>query len=137
MIKKTTDDTGELRKFGITMAIAAGLVGGLFFYKGRDGAMFFLGAASLFLLFSLLKPTMLRLVYKGWMAVADVLGFIMTRVILSVLFYLVLTPIGVVARIMGKDFLAMKMNDHSSASASYWVTKKKADSDVSRWEKQY
>ena len=71
-----------------------------------------------------------------------VLEIVMPRVILTILFYLVFTPIGFAARILGKDFLSIRTN-HKSAGYrnqspdSYWVARKNDSLDTCRMEKQY
>ncbi len=65
----------------------------------------------------LVLPTALTPIYKGWMGLATIMGWFMTRVILGVLFYLVITPVGLISKIMGKDFLDLKIN---RAQKSYW-----------------
>ena len=50
------------------------------------------------------------------MIFAVILGWIMTRVILSLVFYVIMTPISLITRLLGEDFLALKKND----SDSYW-----------------
>ena len=48
-------------------------------------------------------PGRLRTIYKGWMFVGHVLGWINTRIILGVLFYGIVTPMGIVMRLAGRD----------------------------------
>jgi hypothetical protein len=62
-------------------------------------------------------PRVLKWLYVGWMTVAMLLGAIASTILLTVLFYLVVTPIGLVARLAGKDFLSQK----PSSEASYWI----------------
>ncbi len=65
------------------------------------GGMLILGA--------LLQPLWLRPLFTGWMTIGPVLGFINTRIILSIGFFLVFTPIGLIRRMMGKDSLHRKL----------------------------
>lgn len=70
--------------------------------------------------FGILVPAGLRRPYLAWMALALALGFVMTRVILSVVFFLVITPIGLVRRAMGHD----PMHRRPDASVpTYWIRK--------------
>ena len=61
-------------------------------------------------------PIILKPIYILWMVFAVILGWVMTRVILSFLFYIVITPIGIISRILGKEFLDLKESKHDS----YW-----------------
>ena len=79
-------------------------------------------------------PVVLKPVYRVWMALAVVLGFIMTRVILSVVYYLVMTPIGLAMRLFGKDPMHRRIDPDA---ASYWIEKSYDDESPERLEKYY
>lgn len=57
--------------------------------------------------------------YQLWMGVAFVMGNVVSRVILAVVFYLVVTPLGLAARLIGRDRLALRAR--ARARASHWV----------------
>ncbi len=63
------------------------------------------------------------------------MGFIMSHLILFVLFYLVFVPLGVMGRLMGKEFLQLKMK--KNGQASYWEMRNQTDEGPERYEKQY
>lgn len=109
--------SGELRKFGLTMAVAFGGLSLLLWCREIAWAGYVMGAAVFFLGSALLLPRALAPLEKGWMAFAEVLSGIMTRVILVLTFYLVLTPLGLLLRLMGKDLLSRKPDQNRS---SYW-----------------
>lgn len=56
----------------------------------------------------LVSSTLRTYILKGWYKLADILGFINTRIILSVIFYLILTPIALLSRIFSKDKMQLK-----------------------------
>ena len=91
-----------------------------------------LGGALLVL--GLTVPVVLKPVYRVWMALAVVMGFIMTRVILSVVYYLVMTPIGLALRLFGKDPMHRRIDPEAS---SYWIEKSYDDESPERLEKYY
>ncbi|MBI3878609.1 MAG: sxtJ [Verrucomicrobia bacterium] len=68
--------------------------------------------------FGTVWPAALRWVYLAWMSLAVVMGFIVSTVLLLVFFYLVVTPVGLLAKCFGKDFLNRKLEP---AAASYWI----------------
>lgn len=96
--------TKELRSFGLT-------VGGIFafigfwpaIYHGVDPRWWAVGAAMLLLVPAVIWPAGLFWVHKGWMAFGHALGWINTRIILGVVFYMVITPIGTLRSWLGKD----------------------------------
>ena len=132
--ESTKTGKSELRKFGITVGIVFGLLGGLFFWRGRDYGSYFLILSAALLLLGLAVPILLKPIYKMWMTLAVLMGWVMTRVILSVLFYLIVTPIGLSTRLLGKDFLDLEFSDDAD---SYWIPKKETDKDRSDYERQF
>ena len=89
--KKKTDK--ELRKFGITLAIAFAIFGGLFLWRGKPAGPYLLYIAGFFFVFGLLLPRILMPVEWAWMKAAHALGFVMTRVLLTLTFFLIIENI--------------------------------------------
>jgi O-antigen/teichoic acid export membrane protein len=54
-------------------------------------------------------PRSLVWVYRGWMALGHVLGWINTRIILGFIFYFIVTPIGIIRRWLGKDPMGRRL----------------------------
>jgi hypothetical protein len=125
---------GDLRKFGITMAVGLGVLGALFLWRGKGEPMIFFGLAALFLVLGLAIPAVLRPVQRAWMAFAIVLGWVMTRVILVVLFFVGVTPVALIARVVGKRFLSLGFEPER---ASYWERREKPDRGIERYESQF
>lgn len=134
-IKNIKSGRKELREFGITVGIVLGLLGGLFLWRGRSYYFYFFIISAAFLLFGLVIPLLLKPIHKVWMALAMLLGWVMTRAILSLLFFLVITPIGLLRRLFHKDFLGLKFN--GGATNSYWIPKKTADFKRENYERQF
>jgi hypothetical protein len=65
---------------------------------------------------ALLLPSLLAPVYKGWISVGHALGWINTRIILGIIFFILLLPIGILMRIFGKDPMARKINREEETS---------------------
>lgn len=107
----------DLKKFGLTLGIFFGLVAGLMLWRDQENYLYFLGVAGFFVFFGLVLPNTLKLIHKIWMGLAFVMGWVMSRVILTVLFFLAITPIGLLLRISGKDLLDLKCKIKKD---SYW-----------------
>lgn len=73
--------------------------------------------SGLFCLISLLAPQLLTLLTKYWMGLADLLHKIVSPVILGIFFFLVVTPIGYLMRLSGKDPLRLKLEPEAQ---TYW-----------------
>jgi len=127
-------DRRELRNFGLTLAVGFGAVGALLLWRGKASDVYFLAAAAVFLLLGLAAPLSLRPVRRGWLKAADLVGWVMTRVILLVLFFAVVTPIGAIARVLGKDFLGLKRDPEAK---TYWVPVEPGDRPRDHYDRQY
>jgi hypothetical protein len=110
-------DTQRLRKFGIVMAVFFGLFGALFVWRGRAWGEPTLYVAGAFLVLGLIAPKILRPIEKVWMAFAGVLQVVMTTVILTLTYFLVMTPMGLFLRLTGKDLLGLEGDPEIK---SYW-----------------
>ncbi len=128
----------ELRKFGVLMAAVLLVIGGIILWRRgftlTTATSVIGGTAAVFLGLAALAPTALRPVYKVWMALAIALGFVMTRVILTIVFFLVITPIGLLMRALGKDPLT---KGPDASLDSYWIPKTYRTRDRDRLRKYY
>lgn len=138
MIKGKNNDKNsrsELRKFGFLMSVCFILLGGLFLWRDKGFYWCFFILSAFFLFFALVLPGALGKIYKSWMALSRIMGFFMSRLILSILFYLVLTPMGILMRLFGKDLLDINFTRNSPAS--YWIPKKNDNSLERDYERQF
>ena len=133
-IKNIRSSKSELRKFGIAMGIVFGVLGGLVLWRAKDSYPYFLFLSLLFMVPGLFIPQILKPVYTVWMSFAIIMGWFMTRMILTALFYLIFTPIGFMARSFGKDFFPRQFDQ---SRQSYWIPKKKRTFDKKRYENQF
>jgi len=139
MINKIETDhmtPAELRSFGlITGAIAAVLFGLLIPWLpifGHHYPKWPWILAGVLAAMALIYPFSLKPVYKVWMTFGGVLGFINTRIILGILFFLVFLPFGIALKLFGKDPMSRKLDDNA---ASYRVESERRD--PSHLEKPY
>jgi len=100
----TRYDTTQLRNFGL-------VVGGIFaaiglwptMLRGDNPRVWALALGVTLVVPALLWPRSLARVYRLWMAVGRVLNWINTRIILGAIFYGLVTPMGLVVRMLGHD----------------------------------
>ena len=133
-IKKIPLDRKALRNFGLLMACVLLLAGGWLWWKAAASGPWVLGAAALLALIGLAVPAALKPFYKGWMILAVIMGWVMTRVVLTLVYYLVLTPIGFLGRIFGEQFLHLKK---SGETTSYWIRRSGTPREKSDYERQF
>ena len=117
-IKSIKGTKPELRKFGLTIVIFLLVIAGFLFWKQRPSFPYFAYIGGGFALLGLAAPIILKPIYKVWMSFAVVMGFVMTRVILTVLYFGMFTPIALLTKLLGKDLLDQRLDKNA---ASYWV----------------
>lgn len=133
-IKNIKSDKKELNQFGKTIGIMLVLISiGLFFIENKF-FFFFSIAGLIFILTGIILPFLLLPFQKLWMAIAVVLGFLSTRIILTFLFYFIMTPIKLIAKLFGNSFLDLKFETDKS---SYWNKRKEQSYNSLDSEKQF
>ncbi|MEA3488873.1 MAG: SxtJ family membrane protein [Candidatus Omnitrophota bacterium] len=127
--------TKDLRQFGIVLGIILGIIGGIQFLKGHTHVYpWFFGFGITALLLGAALPWLLKPVFIGFTKVAHAIGWFNTRVILILVYYLLLTPIGVVMRLFGKDLLNKKID---KSEKTYWLEREKPVAVKEDLEKQF
>ena len=120
-LKTLKTGKSELRKFGLLVGSVFVGLGLLFWWRGKGYFPVFFVAGAPLLTLGLLFPRSLKTTYLVWMGLAFCLGLVVSTILLTLFFYLVFTPMGLLARLAGKDFLSKKMNP---SEATYWMKRK-------------
>jgi len=89
--------------------------------------------AALFLC-ALVAPKPLGPAFRCWMVIAHAIGWFNARLLLSVLFYLVFTPVGLIMRLVGGDPLH---RDFGSPKSSFWIAKEEPKDGLERYKRQF
>jgi hypothetical protein len=114
-MKHRDDAKRQLQHFGL-------IVGGIFGIMGlwpvvfrASGPRFWALALAVGLIVpALLRPRSLTYVYRVWMVAAEILGWINTRIVLSLVFYGIVTPMGFVMRRAGRDSMQRRYESHAT-----------------------
>jgi carbamoyltransferase len=114
----------SLRRFGYTMGFILLLLGSVFINSHRTAGWSLLLIGLLLLGTAPLAPSVLRYFDRGWTYLALFLGWLMTRIILTMIFVLAVTPIGLIQRAFGKRPLELRFRTPTS---SYWRARKQHD----------
>jgi Saxitoxin biosynthesis operon protein SxtJ len=133
-LKKLRTGAGDLRKFGVIVGAGFIFLGVLLLLRHRSSYVAFCGAGALLTAFGVIWPRALKYFYIAWMALAFTLGFVMSNVILTLFFFLFVTPIGLLARLFQKDFLARKWDKRA---ASYWIQCGREVKTANTYERQF
>jgi hypothetical protein len=117
-LKKLKTGAADLRKFGLTTGGVFALLALWFGLRHKPFWPGLLIPAAPLLVLGLACPGSLKRIFLGWMTIVFSLGAFVSTVLLTLLFYLVVTPIGLLARCLGRDFLSRKLDRQA---ASYWL----------------
>ena len=121
--------TAELRRFGLLVGAVFALLGGVLRWRGGHTAplvLWILGGSLI--LGGLLIPSRMGPVYRAWMGLAKAISKVTTPIVMGGMYYLVITPMGLLARLFGHRAL------QRPAGASFWVPRAANDrkSDMTR-----
>ena len=132
-IKNIKTSNKDIRSFGITIGIILFIISATLFYYDKSSYQIISYIGGGFIALGTIIPILLKPIYILWMTFAVVLGWVMTRVILSLVFYFIMTPIGLLTRLLGEDFLALK----KSNLGSYWNNRDQSVELNQDYEKQF
>lgn len=118
MQTQTTEiDKKELRKFGLTTGIIVALLFGLIlpWVFSKPIPKWPWAISSVLIIWVLIAPGTLKIVYKTWMRIGLALGWVNTKIILGIVFYLVFTPMGILMKIFRKDPMRRKIDGRAAS----------------------
>ena len=133
-LKQLKTDPRTMRKFGLVVGGVLLALGLLFLLRHKAHWPYFAWPGAALMAFGAALPRALKQVYLAWMSVAVVLGFVMSKVILTLFFFLVMMPVGLFARLFGKDFLGLKLD---RSARSYWIPREKKVKSAADYERQF
>ena len=125
----------DLRTFGLTLGGACLVWAGILWWRGKPSAAVWLaGIGPALALIALAVPQALRPLHSVWMPAARAVAHAVTWIFLTLAFYLVITPYGIIMRMTGKDPMERKFEP---ARASYWIPRDRKPFDPTSLERQY
>lgn len=110
----------ELRWFGVGLLAFAGLAGAMIHWRWDNASLarYVVGAGVLLTLVYYTVPPLRRWIYLAWMYAAFPIGWVVSHVVLAAIYYLVVTPIGLVMRVLGHDPLHRAFD---RSADTYWI----------------
>lgn len=110
----------ELRQFGWLCLLFGALIGAIVAYRSSawNAAVVIWAVGSVAAILGMTKPALLKPIFVGWVAAAYPIGWIVSNLVLAATFYLVVTPIGLLMRLIGRDPLGRRRH---GSPGSYWV----------------
>lgn len=126
--------TGSNRTFGLLFFVVFLLIALWPLFKGRPVHGALLGVALAFLGTALVVPVWLAPLNRLWMKFGDLLHRIVSPVILGIMFFGVITPVGFLLRLAGKDLLRTRFDREAG---SYWIRREPAGPEPSSMKRQF
>lgn len=122
------------RKFGFFFSAVFALVAGYFWFKENTQLLsVFGGLLGATLLTTLIKPGLLMPFNKLWMGLGYVIGRIVSPIVLGIIFFVLMTPMGVIQRLFGRDELRLK----PQTSTSHWKVREPAGPEPASFKQQF
>ena len=121
MAHSSTPVPGSDRVFGFFFAVLSGAIGGYALWSARPWGWLFVGAAALLALAAATAPRVLNRANRAWFALGMLLARIVNPVVMGVLFFLVVTPMGLLMRAFGKRPLSLRFEP---GAPTYWIERK-------------
>ena len=126
----------ELRWFAGLLIVFCGGVAGIWWRRSGQtaGPAWMMSVALVVGLVGLAFPAAIRWVYVVWMAAVWPIGWVVSHVLLAVIFFGVITPIGLILRAVGRDPMCKKLD---RSAKSYWIARPTDDPDPQQYFRQF
>jgi hypothetical protein len=122
------------RAFGWLMAGVAALVGLWALWKGKGWMPWPFAIAIAFALITLLELSVLHALNRWWMGLAAFLGRVVTPLVMGLIYFGLVTPLGLLMRLSGKDPMQRRFDPTAS---SYWIEREPKGPDPTTMERQF
>lgn len=122
------------RSFGALFVVVFALLGAYGWWRGNALYPWMVALSALILLLTLVRPDWLAPANRAWMKFGELLNRIVSPIALGIIFFVVLTPMGLAMRVFGRD--AMKRRFDPSAR-TYWIERKPPGPDPSGLPNQF
>ena len=117
---------GSNRSFGIVFFVVFLLISTYPLINGDELRLWSLIISIVFLFLGLLNSKILNPLNKLWFKFGIFLGKIISPLVMGIIFFLVVTPIGLIMRLLNKDLLNLKFNNNNT----YWIEKTEPKSNM-------
>ena len=110
------------RSFGLLFFIVFIVVGLWPITKGETANIYLILISLFFLIFGLINSKILSPFNKAWIKLGEILGLIIAPIIMALVYFIILTPISLIVRMLGKDLLGLKFLKKQD---TYWIKRVK------------
>jgi hypothetical protein len=125
----------DLNILALIFLVIPGLIGAYtLFWKGSSSGYVWIGAGAVLCLARVI-PSLFRGIYHFWVGLSVIMGFFVSRILLTIIFFLVIMPLGLIMRVTGRDPMDRKWDPDA---ASYWIKREQeSDTSMERYGKQF
>ena len=110
------------RSFGLLFFIVFLILGVWPLKNGANLNIYLISISGIFLILGLVNSKLLSPFNKSWIKLGEVLGMIIAPIVMAIVYFIFLTPISFLVRLVGKDLLSLKFNKKKN---TYWIIRKK------------
>jgi len=118
---------GSEFSFGLTFSLVFAIIAFYTFYFHNNNPLLLILLSINLLLISVIYPKLLYVPNKIWLKFGMILGAIVSPIIMFIIYFVVITPIGLIMKILGKDLLKQKIFIQNK---SYWTLRKNNSSSI-------
>lgn len=136
MLKKGSKEvtSSQARKTALVVAVVLAAIAAFMLYRGRTTNAWAFGAVAVVLfVIGLFVPPLAKLFHHVWMWIAVKLGWINSRILLTLVYFLMFVPYKIVSRIVGRDPLFVRQ----PAGDSYWHKREKTHQGPEQFERLF
>lgn len=133
-MSSNSTDVKQIRKFGLVAVFFFGSLCALGIWREKPLPTYLFGALSVLGIGFILIPIQLSPVFAAWLKIAHFFGRVITTLILTLAYYLVITPTAFIKRLFSGPFLPVKPDKNVS---SYWLTREEPVQPKERFFKRY
>ena len=110
------------KSFGLLFFIIFLILGLWPLKNGENLNFFFITVSVIFLILGLINSKLLSPLNKLWIKFGEILGIIIAPLVMALIYFVILTPVSFIVRILGKDLLGLKFLKEKE---TYWIKRKK------------
>ncbi len=116
------------RSFGLLFFIVFALISVWPIINGGTPRLWPIPFSIIFLVLGLLNSKILNPLNLAWIKFGEILGRIIAPIVMGIVYFLIITPIGLFMRLIGKDLLGIKFSENKS----YWIKREKSIGSMKR-----
>ena len=110
------------RSFGFLFFVVFLIIGLWPLKNGGNINSYFLIASAIFFILGLINAKILSPLNKMWIKFGEILGIVIAPIVMAIVYFIFLTPVSLIVRVLGKDLLGLKFLKEKK---SYWIKRKK------------